>query len=353
MASPALKACLSTVVCVSCQTCHMRAVLTRTVACSYLAVIRGVRDKLPSSASGKLRLCFTWFDAFKPRSKTYKYTWDFEAANVWYNLGALHSSLGAHQDRSSQAGVRAAFKHYQEAVAAFTHLKEEIVPTLEGNLPAEFNQAGLDMCIELHRGHGQSCFYEKAKMSSMKPGVLARLAMQASVFYGSASTHCAVRACVQPSRPGSCRLAKLTVSPVVPALQSPVLSRLLVKEGYAKYCQYKTEVFKAAAEWQQSRQILREAEAKSEGYGIEIAWLKRAHNSCQRALGHCSQPGDRESAQALQTAIQTRLNVRVAQQGDGMPDRHGVAHRQVRCLPVPATASHGRQQRDLHRASAA
>ena len=146
----------------------------------------------------QLRIAFSWFDAFKPRNKSSMYSWDFESAAVWYNLAALHSLQGAHQDRSGPEGIKAAHSHFQQAVAIFTHLKNEVVPALEGSVPAEFTQPGLDLCIELHRGHAQSCFYEKAKLANMKPGVLARLAMQASIMYGSAATHAKVRPACWP-----------------------------------------------------------------------------------------------------------------------------------------------------------
>lgn len=147
----------------------------------------------------QLRISFGWMDAFNRGCTTNKYSWDFEAACVWYNVGAIHSLMGAHQDRSSTSGIKGAHQHFQKAVAVFSHIKNELVTDLQGTLPAEFTQSGLDLCIEIHRGHAQSCFYEKAKMAGMKPGVLARLAMQASQYYDSALTHAQVRVCCTAS----------------------------------------------------------------------------------------------------------------------------------------------------------
>ena len=60
-------------------------------------------------------------DAFNRGCTTNKYSWDFEAACVWYNVGAIHSLMGAHQDRSSASGIKAAHQHFQVRASCSRH----------------------------------------------------------------------------------------------------------------------------------------------------------------------------------------------------------------------------------------
>ena len=68
---------------------------------------------------------FTWAEAYTG-SSTSASDVDFEMACVLYNLGALHSQLGARMaDSSSAEGLKAALTHFQSAAWAFHALPDK------------------------------------------------------------------------------------------------------------------------------------------------------------------------------------------------------------------------------------
>ena len=80
---------------------------------------------------------------------------------------------------------------------------------------------------------------------------------------------------------------RITCGVVTVLCQSDPVKRAIGKQNWGNFCDFQSYCFKSAAEWQQAKQAYREAEKTSEGYGVEIAWLKRASVSSLRLTSTC------------------------------------------------------------------
>ena len=186
------------------------------------------------------------------------------ACFLW-NLAALHSELGSRIDRSTEVGIKAANKHFQLAAGALEAIGTVCMPHLPSLLGTSTSAGGpisvlaIRMGVQLMLGQAQLCFYEKAvkdrKAGTMKPSIIAKLAVQTGLFYGAAGDLC----------------------------KQGVLASYL-DPSWAGHCSFQHRCFLAAAEYWQSQAAKEEAQQKGSGYAEEIARLLRAEAHLKEAL---------------------------------------------------------------------
>uniref|UniRef100_A0A8C4YXS4 Rhophilin Rho GTPase binding protein 1 n=1 Tax=Gadus morhua TaxID=8049 RepID=A0A8C4YXS4_GADMO len=102
----------------------------------------------------------------------------FEKGSVLFNLGSLHTQMGARQDRSCTAGVDRAIDAFQRAAGAFNYLKDNFsnAPSLDMSGPS------LSMLVRLMVAQGQECVFERVTLATWDATFtsLLRLAQEAS-----------------------------------------------------------------------------------------------------------------------------------------------------------------------------
>ena len=89
----------------------------------------------------------------------------FEIVSILYNIGAVHTQLGARTERTSAEGMKMACSHFQWAAWAFEHLQS--------------NLSGLDLAPELMTfmnqlslAQAQECILEKSMLDNRKPTIV-------------------------------------------------------------------------------------------------------------------------------------------------------------------------------------
>ncbi|KAJ8389023.1 hypothetical protein AAFF_G00124200 [Aldrovandia affinis] len=81
----------------------------------------------------------------------------FEKGSVLFNIGALHTQIGARQDRSSIPGIDCAIDAFQKAAGALNYLKENF-----SNAPSlDMSAASLCMLVRLMIAQVQECVFER------------------------------------------------------------------------------------------------------------------------------------------------------------------------------------------------
>ncbi|KZT07808.1 BRO1-domain-containing protein [Laetiporus sulphureus 93-53] len=114
----------------------------------------------------------------------------YERAAVLFNLGSLYSQLASSQDRSTSQGLKQAIVYYQNAAGTWKYLAESAIPQFKSSLPPndlplELSEAfaiGLEF---LMLGQAQECVWQRAVMDNYKNGLIAKLAIKVSSFYGA------------------------------------------------------------------------------------------------------------------------------------------------------------------------
>lgn len=83
-------------------------------------------------------------------------------------MAALESQLGAKIERTTDEGIKSAYKHFQQAAGYFDYILHDIFPnctTAPGTLVG-LSADGLGMARDLMLAQAQLCFYEKVFLIS-------------------------------------------------------------------------------------------------------------------------------------------------------------------------------------------
>ncbi|XP_060099038.1 rhophilin-1 [Heteronotia binoei] len=104
-----------------------------------------------------LGVFFHWYDSLTG-VPSHQRALAFEKGSVLFNIGALHTQIGARQDRTTLQGVDCAIDAFQKAAGAFNYLKENF-----SNAPSlDMSSASLNMLVRLMIAQVQECVFEKA-----------------------------------------------------------------------------------------------------------------------------------------------------------------------------------------------
>lgn len=224
----------------------------------YVSQLRAFLPRIAAMES-EIKIFFSWFDAFCLTRKENATSFYFDLAACVWNLGANEAARGANIDRSSDEGVRTANKHFQQAAGYFDHIREHILPKVPKTTLPCLSIDCLVMVKQLMLAQAQLCFYEKAvrdkKKDAMKSNIIAKLALQTSVFYAAASIPC---------RTG-------TIGPFLDI-------------SWFALTDFQAKCFQGAAEYWQAVAAKEAALQRGTGYGEEVAWLNRAEIHVCNAL---------------------------------------------------------------------
>lgn len=125
-----------------------------------------------------IKISFTWFDAFthKPTSQ---YSLAYEKASIIFNISAVLSCHAAYQSRSEDSGLKTAYHSFQASAGMFTYINENFLHAPSTDLSRDT----VKTLIQIMLAQGQEVFLEKQISDGKKPGLLAKLAMQAASLY--------------------------------------------------------------------------------------------------------------------------------------------------------------------------
>uniref|UniRef100_A0A8C2TE18 Protein tyrosine phosphatase non-receptor type 23 n=1 Tax=Coturnix japonica TaxID=93934 RepID=A0A8C2TE18_COTJA len=106
----------------------------------------------------------------------------YEQACILYNLGALHSMLGAMDKRVSEEGMKVSCTHFQCAAGAFTYLRDHFPHSYSVDMSHQI----LNLNINLMLGQAQECLLEKSMLDNRKSFLVARISAQVVDYYKEA-----------------------------------------------------------------------------------------------------------------------------------------------------------------------
>ncbi|XP_012529695.1 tyrosine-protein phosphatase non-receptor type 23 [Monomorium pharaonis] len=148
----------------------------------YYCQLYFLHNRFPMYKEDAAAVTFTWRDAYANLVCSLG-SIRFEMVSILYNIGAMHSQLGARTERNSADGMKMACTHFQCAAWAFEHLKNS------------FPQPGIDLSPELmtfmHQlslAQAQECILEKSMLDNRKPTIVAKVAKQIVDYFIMALT---------------------------------------------------------------------------------------------------------------------------------------------------------------------
>ncbi|MEE6500515.1 hypothetical protein FKM82_003813 [Ascaphus truei] len=107
-------------------------------------------------SSRHIGVLFTWYDSFTgvPVSQP---NISLEKASILFNIGALHTQVGARCNRQTKSGLEEAVHSFEKAAGVLNYLKETFTHTPSYDL----SPAMLGALIKLLLAEAQECFFEK------------------------------------------------------------------------------------------------------------------------------------------------------------------------------------------------
>lgn len=142
----------------------------------YYCQLLFLKNKFKISSESPFQ--FSWYDIYF-KSKYSSNDIKHELASVLYNIGALHSKLGAQENRQESDGMKMAVAHFQCAAFAFHSLPDMYPQESDSDLSSELLAFKSGLCL----AQAQECICEKSLLDNRKPGIIAKVAGQVVEYY--------------------------------------------------------------------------------------------------------------------------------------------------------------------------
>ncbi|KAE9589396.1 hypothetical protein Lal_00000594 [Lupinus albus] len=207
-------------------------------------------------------LTFTWFDSFKPKSKSSQQNIHLEKASVLFNLGAVYSQIGLSYDRNMVDGRRQALHAFIAAAGSFAYLRENasLKASVGGSITVDLSVECAGMLEKLMLAQAQECVFENSIAKGSTPGVCSKISRQVGLYYEEA-------------------LAALNVAPLTQHFDKPWLAHVHLKAAlfHAEACyryglelHEKEELAEEIARLRSAVNVLNEAKKNSKGAATQI-----------------------------------------------------------------------------------
>uniref|UniRef100_A0A8C2W4E5 Tyrosine-protein phosphatase non-receptor type 23 n=1 Tax=Chinchilla lanigera TaxID=34839 RepID=A0A8C2W4E5_CHILA len=214
----------------------------------YLGQLHYLQSRVPMGSGQEAAVPVTWTEIFSGKSVAHEDI-KYEQACTLYNLGALHSMLGAVDKRVSEEGMKVSCTHFQCAAGAFAYLREHFPQAYSVDMSRQI----LTLNVNLMLGQAQECLLEKSMLDNRKSFLVARISAQVVDYYKEA-----------------CR-----------ALENPATASLLgrVQKDWKKLVQMKIYYFAAVAHLHMGKQA-----EEQQKFGERVAYFQSALDKLNEAI---------------------------------------------------------------------
>ncbi|XP_069873806.1 tyrosine-protein phosphatase non-receptor type 23 isoform X2 [Dipodomys merriami] len=214
----------------------------------YLGQLHYLQSRVPMGAGQEAAVPVTWTEIFSGKSVAHE-DMKYEQACILYNLGALHSMLGAMDKRVSEEGMKVSCTHFQCAAGAFAYLREHFPQAYSVDMSRQI----LTLNVNLMLGQAQECLLEKSMLDNRKSFLVARISAQVVDYYKEA-----------------CR-----------ALENPDTASLLgrIQKDWKKLVQMKIYYFAAVAHLHMGKQA-----EEQQKFGEQVAYFQSALDKLNEAI---------------------------------------------------------------------
>ncbi|KAM8967488.1 tyrosine-protein phosphatase non-receptor type 23 isoform 2-T2 [Pelodytes ibericus] len=257
----------------------------------YFGQLHYLQSRIPMESEQEASVPVTWTEIFSGKSVTHDDI-KYEQACVLYNLGALHSMLGAMDKRVSEEGMKVSCTHFQCSAGAFAYLRDHFAHSYSVDMSHQI----LNLNINLMLGQAQECLLEKSMLDNRKSFLVARISAQVVDYYKEA-----------------CR-----------ALENSETASLLgkIQKDWKKLVQMKIYYFAAIAHLHMGKQA-----EEQQKYGEQVAYLQSALDKLNEAIKQSKgQPS------AVQDALRFTMDVIGGKFSSAKKDNDFIYHESVPTL---------------------
>ncbi|GAB1597660.1 tyrosine-protein phosphatase non-receptor type 23-like [Argonauta hians] len=152
----------------------------------YYAQLQFLQSRFKLGQDDEEAIPFTWEDVHTGREYVY-HDIKFEQACILYNIGALHSILGAADTRTTAEGMKVSCTHFQCAAWAFEYLRDYYTAYSQ-----DLSREMMSFHVNLMLGQAQECILEKSMSDSRKSTITAKVAAEIVEYYKMALKNSAI-----------------------------------------------------------------------------------------------------------------------------------------------------------------
>ncbi|KAJ7985530.1 hypothetical protein DPEC_G00353010 [Dallia pectoralis] len=147
----------------------------------YFGQLHYLQSRVPLGPGQEAAVPISWTEIFSGKTVSHDDI-SYEQACILYNLGALHSMLGAMDNRVSEEGMKVSCTHFQCSAGAFSYLRDHF----SHNFSVDMSHQILNLNINLMLGQAQECLLEKSMLDNRKSFLVARISAQVVDYYKEA-----------------------------------------------------------------------------------------------------------------------------------------------------------------------
>ncbi|XP_052002622.1 tyrosine-protein phosphatase non-receptor type 23-like isoform X1 [Xyrauchen texanus] len=257
----------------------------------YFGQLHYLQSRVPLGSGQEAAVPISWTEIFSGKTMTHDDIC-YEQACILYNLGALHSMLGAMDNRVSEEGMKVSCTHFQCSAGAFTYLRDHF----SQNFSVDMSHQILNLNINLMLGQAQECLLEKSMLDNRKSFLVARISAQVVDYYKEA-----------------CR-----------ALENSETASMLgkIQKDWKKLVQMKIYYFAAIAHLHMGKQA-----EEQQKYGERVAYLQSSLDKLTEAIELAkSQPDN------VQEALRFTMDVIGGKLNSAKTDNDFIYHESVPSL---------------------
>ncbi|XP_060060740.1 tyrosine-protein phosphatase non-receptor type 23 isoform X2 [Erinaceus europaeus] len=257
----------------------------------YLGQLHYLQSRVPMGSGQEAAVPVTWTEIFSGKSVAHEDI-KYEQACILYNLGALHSMLGAMDKRVTEEGMKVSCTHFQCAAGAFAYLREHFPQAYSVDMSRQI----LTLNVNLMLGQAQECLLEKSMLDNRKSFLVARISAQVVDYYKEA-----------------CR-----------ALENPDTASLLgrIQKDWKKLVQMKIHYFSAVAHLHMGKQA-----EEQQKFGERVAYFQSALDKLNEAIKLAKGQPD-----TVQDALRFAMDVIGGKHNSAKKDNDFIYHEAVPAL---------------------
>ena len=147
----------------------------------YYSQLHLLQNRFKLEGGDKGPFNFSWSDPYSGSLYTLP-DFDYELASVLYNLGSLHSILGAAEKRDSSESMKVACTHFQCAAWAFHTLPDRYPKVYTPDISPDLMAVMSQICL----AQAQECILEKSILDHRKSSIISKVGTQVSEYYFAA-----------------------------------------------------------------------------------------------------------------------------------------------------------------------
>uniref|UniRef100_A0A2R5LL12 Putative tyrosine-protein phosphatase non-receptor type 23 n=1 Tax=Ornithodoros turicata TaxID=34597 RepID=A0A2R5LL12_9ACAR len=147
----------------------------------YYSQLLCLQSRFPMTDEGPACVPFMWTDIYSGMVFNI-IDIKYEQASILYNIGALHSKLGAMENRNNSEGMKIACTHFQCAAWALQQVRDAF-PQPKGS---DMSHDLLSFFVDVFLAQAQECILEKSMLDGRKSSITAKVAAQVVEFYKAA-----------------------------------------------------------------------------------------------------------------------------------------------------------------------